>query len=123
MGPVPRHRALPSTLSRYPSLAQRPSRAMRSHGHPAKRADTYIAHQAPCIIRASIMSRTQRFLTAIGVITAIELSLWIVARSGWLAWQEWHRTDGLHWLATLMLFGSLGTAIVVNWLLIIMVRS
>jgi uncharacterized iron-regulated membrane protein len=69
------------------------------------------------------MSRTERLLVAIGVITAIELSLWIVARSGRLAWQEWHRTDGLHWLATLMFLGSLGTAIVISWLLIIMVRS
>src|SRR6476620_2567798 len=57
MGPVPLRRPLPSTLSRYPSLRQWPSaRATRSHGHPAKRAGTYIAHQAqwgPCIIRVS----------------------------------------------------------------------
>jgi hypothetical protein len=57
MGPVPRHRPLPSTLNRYPSLAQRPRpMAARSHVRPAKRRGFYIAFQSQqgaCIIQAS----------------------------------------------------------------------
>ena len=56
MGPVPRHRPLPSTLNRYPSLAQRPRpMAERSHVRTAKSRGFYIASQSQqgaCIIRA-----------------------------------------------------------------------
>src|SRR3954454_14322644 len=47
MGAVPRHRPLPSTLNRYPSLSQRPRRlAARSHVRPAKSRGFSIASQS-----------------------------------------------------------------------------
>jgi hypothetical protein len=69
------------------------------------------------------MSRTERLLIAIGTITAVELLIWIIVRSGGLAWHEWHRVAGLHWLAAAGMLGSLGTAVFIIWLLILMVRS
>lgn len=69
------------------------------------------------------MTRFQRFLTACGIITAVEVALWLVVRSGQLTWQEWHRVGGSHWLSILVLGGSVSTVIVLVWLLILLVRS
>ena len=69
------------------------------------------------------MNRTQRFLAALGIITAVELSIWLVARSVLLVWHEAHRPAGLPWLAVLALVGAVATVVV--WLVILpgMVRS
>lgn len=69
------------------------------------------------------MTRFQRFLTACGIITAVEVALWLVGRSGQLTWQEWHRVGGSHWLSILVLGGSVSTVVVLVWLLILLVRS
>ena len=63
------------------------------------------------------MNRTQRFLAALGIITAVELSIWLVARSVLLVWHEAHRPVGLPWLAVLVLVGTLVS--VVGWLTIL----
>ena len=69
------------------------------------------------------MNRTQHFLAALGIITAVELSGWLAVKSGLLVLQEAHRPTGLPWLAVLALVGALATVVV--WLVILlgMVRS
>lgn len=69
------------------------------------------------------MRHAQHVLYAIGMITAVELSVWIVARTSEAAWREWHRVAGVHWLAAAGMLGSLGTVIFVTWLLILTARS
>src|SRR3954447_17110745 len=73
MGAVPRHRPLPSTLNRYPSLAQRPRpMAARSHVRPAKSRGFSIAsqsqpggvHNSGYIVAAAIMTAPTGFLAA-----------------------------------------------------------
>jgi hypothetical protein len=63
------------------------------------------------------MTRTQRFLSAMAIITAVELSGWLVAKSALLVWHEAHRPAGLPWLAVLVLIGTLVS--VVGWLTIL----
>jgi hypothetical protein len=69
------------------------------------------------------MNRARRFLSAIGIIAATELAIWLVARTSLLVLHETHRPAGLPWLAVLALVGAVATVVV--WLVILlgMVRS
>ena len=60
------------------------------------------------------MNRTQRFMSAMAVITAVELAGW---RAALLVCHEVHRPAGLPWLATLVLVGALATVVV--WLVVL----
>ena len=62
------------------------------------------------------MTRTQRFLSVMSKITAVEPAGWLAARTTLLVWHEAHRPAGLPWLAILALVGVL--AAVVVWLVI-----
>ena len=65
---------------------------------------------------ADTMNRTQHFLAALGIITAVELSGWLAVKSGLLVLHDAHRPAGLPWLAVLPLVGALATVVV--WLVI-----
>jgi hypothetical protein len=69
------------------------------------------------------MTRTQRYLSAFGIVTAVEPARRLAARSTLLVWHEAHRPAGLPWLAVLALVGAVATVVV--WLVILlgMVRS
>ena len=69
------------------------------------------------------MTRTQRFLSVLAIIAAVELAGWLVVKSGLLVLHEAHRPAGLPWLAVLALVGAVATVVV--WLVILlgMVRS
>jgi hypothetical protein len=63
------------------------------------------------------MNRTQRFMSAMAVITAVELAGWLAVRAALLVCHEIHRPAGLPWLATLVLVGALATVVV--WLVVL----
>jgi len=67
------------------------------------------------------MTRTQRFISALAIITATELAGWLVIRTGMLVWQEAHRPAGLPWMATIALVGAVATVVV--WLVILLGMS
>ena len=69
------------------------------------------------------MTRTQRFLSVMAIIAAVELAGWLVVKSGLLVLQEAHRPAGVLWVGILVSVGVLATVVV--WLVILlgMVRS
>ena len=69
------------------------------------------------------MTRTQRFLSVLAIIAAVELAGWLVVKSGLLVLHEARRPAGLLWVGILVSVGVLATVVV--WLVILlgMVRS
>lgn len=68
------------------------------------------------------MTRIERFLTALGLITIVEISGWLVIRSAELAWHQWHDRIASHWPAAFVLFGSVVSAAVIGWMVLAVLR-